>query len=343
MIIDVHAHCIPEQFREWLDQHGPSVGAHIVDSKEGRSVRFANGIQTGPQFGWDSLTDTEARLSALDTMGIDIQLLAGWIDLAGYDIEGSASLEYARAHNFALTAVQDEEPERFRSLGTVPLQDPGLAVAALRHAMIELGMAGVQIATTVNDIFLDQVDGLDDFWSAAQELGAFILLHPIRPLQGVELGRYFLDNTVGRPAETSIALSGLIMSGVFERFPGLKVCAVHGGGFVPFQAGRLDQAFHQVPGAAADRINRPPSSYLESIYVDTIVHDPETLSYLIRRLGADHILLGTDYPFPMGDQDPVGLVHSSSGISFGDVESIVGGNAERLLLETASVSQQGKP
>jgi aminocarboxymuconate-semialdehyde decarboxylase len=343
VIIDVHAHCIPEQFREWLNQHGPSVGAHVVDSEEGRSVRFANGIQTGPQFGWDSLTDTEARLSALDTMGIDIQLLAGWIDLAGYEIEGAASLEYARAHNFALAAVQDEEPERFRTLGTVPLQDPGLAVAALKHAMIELGMAGVQIATTVNDTYLDLVDGLDDFWSAAQELGAFILLHPIRPLQGVELGRYFLDNTVGRPAETSIALSGLIMSGVFERFPGLKVCAVHGGGFVPFQAGRLDQAFHQVPGAAADRINRPPSSYLESIYVDTIVHDPETLSYLIRRLGADHILLGTDYPFPMGDQDPVGLVHSSSGISFGDVESIVGGNAERLLLETVSASSQGKP
>ena len=331
MIIDVHAHCIPGQFREWLAESGPSVGAQVVDSEKGQSLRFDNGTQTGPQFGWDSLTDTAARISAMDRMAIDVQVLSGWIDLTGYEIEGAASLEYASAHNFALAAVQDEEPERFRSLATVPLQDPGLAVEAIKHAMIELGMAGVQIATKVNDIYLDQIDGLDEFWSAAQELGAFILLHPIRPLEGVDLGRYFLDNSVGRPAETSIALSGLIMSGVFERFPELKVCAVHGGGFVPFQAGRLDQAFHQVPGAAADRINRPPSNSLESIYVDTIIHDPEALGYLIRRLGAGQILLGTDYPFPMGEQDPVGLVHSIPGVTAEDVELIIGGNTERLL------------
>ena len=331
MIIDVHAHCIPEQFREWLAARGPSVGAHVVDSEKGQSVRFSNGTQTGSQFSWDSLTDTGARISALDDMGIDIQLLAGWADLSGYEIEGEGALEYAMAHNAALTAERDKEPNRFRALGTAPLQAPELAVAALDHAMIELGMAGVQIATKVNNTFLDEQDGLDAFWAAAQERGAFILLHPTRPLVGVGLSRYFLDNAVGRPAETSIALSGLIMSGVFERFPGLKVCAVHGGGFVPFQAGRLDQAFDKVPDAAASRITRRPSSYLESIYTDTIVHDPEALTYLIRRLGAGQILLGTDYPFPMGDQDPVGLVNSLPGTSTAEVDMIIGGNAERLL------------
>lgn len=331
MIVDVHAHCIPGQFREWLDQRGLSVGVRVVESEAGQSVELANGVQTGPQFGWDSLTDTEARLSALDEMGIDVQVLSGWIDLTGYEIDDSSALEYATAHNEALAAEQAKAPDRFRSLGTAPLQNPDLAVEAIAHAVTELGMSGIQIATRVEDRYLDELEGLDAFWAATQDLEAFIVLHPVRPLDGIGLDRYFLNNSVARPAETSIALSGLIMSGVFERFPDLKLCAVHGGGFVPFQAGRLDQSFRNVPGAAARRITRPPSTYLESIYVDTIVHDPETLNFLIRRLGAGQVLLGTDYPFPMGDQDPVGLVQSSPGISAADVESIIGGNAARLL------------
>jgi len=302
-----------------------------VDSESGTVVRFPNGVATGSQFGWPTLTDTEIRVQAMDAMGIDIQVLAGWIDLVGYEIDSRNAIEYARAHNLALVEEQARHPGRFRSLATVPLQDPELAVEALEDAMTELGMVGVQVATTVRDKYLDEVDGLDAFWEAAEELGAFVLLHPLRPLAKIDLNRYFLDNSVGRPAETSIAVAGLIMSGVMERFPDLVLCAVHGAGFVPFQIGRLDKAFHQVPGLAQKHITRPPSNSLEKIYADSIVHEPEALAFLIERMGAERVLLGTDYPFPMGDQDPAGLIRATPGLTDRAIESILGGNAARLF------------
>lgn len=331
MIIDVHAHCIPKSFREWLDRKGPSVGVHVLESDGGPFIRFPGGVETGPQFGWPSLTDTEARIAAMDAMGIDIQVLAGWIDLVGYEIDARYATEYANAHNEALVAEQARHPDRFRSLATVPLQDPELAAEALAGAMGELGMAGAQLATTVRGRYLDEVEGLDVFWEAAEELGAFILLHPLRPLEGTDLRRYFLQNSVGRPAETSIALGGLIMSGVLERFPNLVLCAVHGGGFIPFQIGRLDQSFHQVPRLAQKRIVDPPSDSLASVCVDTIVHDPKTLGFVVERMGADRVFLGTDYPFPMGDHDPVGSIRSTPGLTDQAVASILGGNAEAMF------------
>jgi len=331
MIVDVHAHCIPIDFREWLHQRGPSVGVDVVESGNGTVVRFPKGVETGSQFGWPVLTDTESRLAAMDVMGIDMQVLSGWIDLVGYEIDGRNAIEYAKAHNLALIEEQARHPERFRSLATVPLQAPALAVEALAHAMTELGMAGVQVATTVRGRYLDEVDGLDAFWEAAEELGAFVLLHPLRPLGSIDLNRYFLDNSVGRPAETSIAVAGLIMSGVIERFPNLVLCAVHGGGFVPFQVGRLDKAFDKVPGLAQQRIAQSPSDSLANLYADSIVHDPEALAFLVKRMGADRVVLGTDYPFPMGDQDPVGLIRSTPGLTDKAIESILGGNAVQII------------
>jgi aminocarboxymuconate-semialdehyde decarboxylase len=331
MIVDVHAHCIPIEFREWLIQKGTSVGVEVVELDSGAVVRFPNGIETGSQFGWPSLSDTDSRIAAMDTMGVDVQILAGWIDLVGYEIDSQNAIEYANAHNHALVEEQARRPERFRSLATVPLQEPALAAEALAYAMTELGMAGAQVATTVRGRYLDEVEGLDAFWEVAEELGAFVLLHPLRPLGQIDLDRYFLKNSVGRPAETSIALAGLIMSGVLERFPNLILCAVHGGGFIPFQIGRLDKAFHQVPGLAQQRMTKPPSNSLRNLYVDSIVHDPEALAFLVKRMGTDRVLLGTDYPFPMGDQDPVGLIRSTPGLTDRAVDSMLGENALRLI------------
>lgn len=331
MIVDVHAHCIPTGFREWLRRRGPSVGADVVESAKGTAVRFPNGVETGTQFGWPELTDTKSRITAMDAAGVDVQVLSGWIDLVGYEIDGRNAIEYAKAHNLALVEEQARHPRRFRSLATVPIQEPARAVEALGHAMTELGMAGVQLATTVRGRYLDEIDGLDTFWEAAEELGAFVLLHPFRPLGTIDLNRYFLENSVGRPAETSIAVAGLIMSGVLERFPNLVLCAVHGAGFVPFQLGRLDRSFHQVPGLAQKRMVQPPSASFANLYADSIVHDADALAFLVKRMGADRVLLGTDYPFPMGDADPVGLIRSTPGLADDAIESILGGNAERII------------
>jgi aminocarboxymuconate-semialdehyde decarboxylase len=331
MIVDVHAHCVPTGFREWLRQRGSSVGADVVESASGTAVRFPNGAETGTQFGWSELTDTETRISAMDVAGVDVQVLSGWIDLVGYEIDGRNAMEYAKAHNLALVEEQARHPQRFRSLGTVPLQEPARAVEVLTHAMTELGMAGVQLATTVRGRYLDEIEGLDAFWEAAEELGAFVLLHPLHPLGTIDLHRYFLENSVGRPAETSIAVAGLIMSGVLERFPRLALCAVHGAGFVPFQLGRLDRSFYQVPRLAQQRLAQPPSASFANLYADSIVHDPDALTFLVKRMGADRVLLGTDYPFPMGDGDPVALIRSAPGLADDAIESILGGNAERII------------
>lgn len=331
MITDVHSHCIPDPFRRWLTEHGPRVGAEVIDLPEGQCVRFPDETQTGPQFSWRSLSDIDARLSDMDRMGIDRQLLSGWIDLAGYELAPEMAEEYCRAHNQALAEIVSAHPDRFVALGTTPLQDPPAAARVLRHGVEELGMAGAQLATRIGDQYIDRHLDLDEFWSAAEELGAFLLLHPVRPLPSVDLDRYLLENSVGRPAETSIALAGLIMSGVFEQHPSLRVCAVHGGGFTPFQIGRLDQSFRQLPQVAGKQISRPPSTYLESIYVDSIVHDSSALRFLIDRLGADHILLGTDYPFPMGDPDPIASIDATPGLTSTERASILGETANELI------------
>ena len=190
-------------------------------------------------------------------------------------------------------------------------------------------MKGVELATTVDGRFIDEA-GLDDFWAAAQDLGAFIVLHPMRPLEGIDLKRYFMENMIARPAESTIALAGLIFSGVFERFPNLKVCVVHGGGFAPYQIGRMDAGYHQKPNLAATHISKPPSDYLRQIYVDTVVHDHAALRYVVDLLGGDRVMLGTDYPFEMGSLDPVGFIRSAD-LPEDVTAALLGETAAKLL------------
>ncbi len=331
MSYDVHAHCIPQAFRDWLEHEGPAHGARVVAVGDGRGVEFAGRVTTASLYGLPALSDPGRRLDEMDRMGLDVQVLAGWVDLTGYEIDRDHVVAYSRAHNRALAEEAARGDGRFRSLGTAPLQFPDLAVDVMEHAMGELEMGGIQIATTVDGSPLDQVSGLDDFWRAAEELEAFILLHPMRPLPGVDLSRYLMDNAVGRPAESSVALAGLIFSGVLERFPGLRLCTVHGAGFIPYQIGRLDRAYHQQPDRAGERISRPPSEYLRMTYADTVVHDPRALAHLIAVMGADRVLVGSDYPFAMGDSDPMALLASVPGLDSGQVSAITSENARALL------------
>lgn len=328
MVYDVHAHCIPPEFRVWLETRGRDHGLEVMEEGPRTCVRFNERFTTAPLR--ESLGDMSARIQAMDRMGIDTQLLAGWVDLTGYDLDPIDGAEYARAHNNALAEHAGLHSDRFLPLATLPLQDPSAAAAELGRVMGELGMVGAQIATTVGSDWLDQRP-LDELWEAAVELSAFIVLHPMAPLSGVELDRYFMSNMIGRPAETTIALAGLIFSGVFDRYPDLAMCAVHGGGFAPFQVGRMNRGYRAKPELTAQHASRLPGDYLSRLYVDTVVHDPGVLRFLIDSLGADQILLGTDYPFEMGDEDPVGLVESVPGIEARDREAILSGNVERLL------------
>ncbi|MDH5521481.1 MAG: amidohydrolase family protein [Acidimicrobiia bacterium] len=334
MIIDAHAHAIPPRFIDYLVSRGDSTagngtagttGLSTAESQRGLKVVFGDRT-TAPLN--PALSDMDARVAWMDRVGIDVQVLAGWIDLTGYEIDPANAIDYCRAHNECLADYAAPHHERFRLIGNIPLQAPPLAAQELT-AMMESGFIGVEIATTVKGVALDQA-GLDPVWEAAEATGAFVLLHPMTPLPGVDLDRYFLDNAVGRPAETSITLAGLILNGVFERFPGLKLCAVHGGGFVPYQIGRLDQAVKAKPDLAGANLTRLPSEYLRQIYVDTVVNEPAVLRFIVDYLGADRVLLGTDYPFPMGDLDPVATVRAMPGVTDEEFGAICGHNMDRL-------------
>lgn len=327
MITDVHAHCIPSDFLAWLKQADPSTGIALVETSRGTAVEMGGRAVSQPLR--DDLTDFDARIAAMDRQGVDVQVLAGWIDLTAYELPTDQAAAYTRVHNEGLAAEAAKAPGRFKTIGTLPLQDTAASVDALNYGMDELGMAGVELATTVDGAFIDRMD-LDPLWAAAEAKGAFVLLHPMTPLTGVDMSQYFMSNMVARPAESTIALSGLIFSGVFERFPNLKFCVVHGGGFTPFQIGRLDKGYEMKPGLTAKHISKPPSAYLKQLYLDTVVHDAGALRYLVELMGADHILLGTDYPFEMGDDDPVTFI-KSAGLTPAQEEQILSANAARLF------------
>lgn len=328
MIYDVHAHCIPDAVLDLLRSHGAEFGIEVVAGEKGEQAVLAGGKRLAPFR--PVLGDMDARLRAMDAAGVDVQLLSGWIDLTAYSLPAEAGASWARAFNETLGDEAGKHPDRFIPLGTVPLQDARRAAEELRHAVEDLGMAGVQIATTVDGADLDQA-GLDPFWEAAEALRCLIVIHPCDPLAGVDLSRNFLDNMVGRPAESSIAVAHLLFSGVLERYPDLVVCVVHGGGFVPYQLGRMQRGFSALPHLTARHIQTSPPELASRLYYDTVLHDPQALSFLVEKMGADHVVLGTDYPFEMGDPEPVRTVETIPGLSDEQRRAILGANTERIL------------
>ncbi len=326
MSIDIHAHIIPPEFLTALQQGTYGMDIAVEDGKVHASVSGGDAIgELRP-----ALRDVDGRLEAMDRSGVDLQILAGWIDLNGYVLGEEDGGRYSRLFNESVAAVAASHPTRFLGLANVPLQAPEAAARELIYAVRELGLVGAQIATTVAGTELDD-PGLDPFWEAAQELSAILVLHPFNPLPQRGLRRYFLSNAIGRPAETTIAIGHMIFGGVFERFPGLVVCVVHGGGFLPYQIGRMDQAYHAKPELAATHLTRPPSEWEGHLYYDTVTHNPAVARFLVDQVGADHVVMGTDYPFEMGDSSPVATVGAIPGLSEEQRRLILEGNARRLL------------
>jgi len=326
---DVHAHCVPAGVLETLAREGGRYGIELVDRDGVRAARIAGRVVTGPLR--PDLADTGRRLATMDRAGIAVQILSSFVDLTAYALDARAGARYARMFNEAMAATAAAHPERFLALATVPLQAPELAAAELRHAVRELGMVGAELATTVDGTELDD-PGLRPFWAAAEELGCLLLVHPHQSLAGRGVARYFLGNLVGNPAETTVAVAHLVFGGVLERFPGLRVCVVRGGGFLPYQAGRLERGWSAGPEGARAHLPRGPGEWLRRLYYDTVLHDPRALAFLVAAVGADRVLLGTDYPFEMGEPDPVGLV-CAAGLTEAQRASILDGNVRRFLAD----------
>ncbi|HTH96464.1 MAG TPA: amidohydrolase family protein, partial [Stellaceae bacterium] len=218
--------------------------------------------------------------------------------------------------------------DRFVALGSVPMQDGHLAAEELGRVMKMSGMKGVQILTTIGDKEISD-PSFEPFWTKAEETNAVVLLHPNGFTQGQRLKNHYYNNVIGNPLETTMAIHNLIFDGVLERHPKLKIVVVHGGGYVGGYAGRMDHAWG-ARGDAKAGLPKPPTSYFKQLYFDTVVFTYEQLEALVRLVGVDHVVMGTDYPFDMADSDPVGHV-ANSALDKAAIGAICGGNAKKLL------------
>ena len=287
------------------------------------------------------LSEIEVRLKHMDRMGIDVQAVSPSPNQTYYWTDPGMGAELARAVNERLAGIVAGQPERFVALGTVPLQDASLAVAELDHAVKKLGLRGVEINPNVNGMDLtDARLGLEKFFARAQKLDVVVFMHPVGFTHGARLMDHYFNNVIGNPLETTVAASHLIFDGVIERHPKLKVVLPHAGGYLAHYWARMDHA-HQARPDCRDSIKKKPSSYLEKFYFDTITFDPQMLKQLIERFGADHVLLGTDYPYDMGVEDPVGFIRKVRGLSAANRDRIMGGNAARLLGISKSGTSRG--
>jgi aminocarboxymuconate-semialdehyde decarboxylase len=325
-VVDVHGHVfVPEAEAIASQARDPAAEAQAAFSTAAtRRVNLAQRERLRTR-----LTGIVERLADLDAMGIDVQVLSPAPPQYHYGLPPETGREVARRINDRIATLVAERPDRFVGLGTVPLQAPGLAVAELDRAVRRLGLRGVELGTHVGPAELSD-RRFRPVFARAEALGALVFLHPHGVPEGRRLSRHYLTNVVGNPLDTTIALSHLILDGVLDAHPRLKMLVAHGGGYLPAYAGRLDHA-HAARADCRGRIRRPPSSYLRRLYFDTLVFDPAQLGHLVARYGSHRVLLGTDYPFDMGMADPVGFLGSVRGLTPGDREAILGRNAARLL------------
>jgi aminocarboxymuconate-semialdehyde decarboxylase len=275
-----------------------------------------------------ALTDLSVRLEDMDCMGVDVQVVSPSPAQYYYWADPDLADRIVSLHNEHVAEFCARCPERLIGLGTLALQHPQLAVAQLEHAVEKLGLRGFELSTAVNDRDLSHAS-LEPVWAKAQDLGCVVFIHPLGCSLGERLSLAYLSNSVGQPVETAVALSHVIFGGILDRYPNLKICAAHGGGYLPTYIGRADHAFHTRPDART--MSQPPSSYLRRMWFDSLVYSPQALRKLIDEVGASQVVVGTDYPFDMGHYDVHAVIGNTPGLSDAQREAILGGNAQGLL------------
>jgi aminocarboxymuconate-semialdehyde decarboxylase len=322
--IDVHAHVGVPRAAELVKPHLAQDATPLARFADA-ATRALNQKQEADIVARASL---EQRLADMDAMGLDVQVVLPPPPQCYYAVPLDIAVKAAQVVNDGIAEFVARQPDRLKGFGSVPMPDGNEAAKELERCVTTLGFKGVQILTNVNGTELSD-PAFAPFWSKAEELGALVVIHPNGFTHAERLSRFYFNNVIGNPLETTIALHYLIFDGVLERHPNLKILAVHGGGYLASYAGRIDHAW----GARSDAhgsLPHPPTTYLKRVYFDTVVFTPHQLQELVRLYGAEHILMGTDYPFDMADYDPVGHV-CGAGLDAAAVAAICGGNVRRLL------------
>lgn len=326
MNIDIHAHIVPPQMLREVDP-AQAWRPRIFRDGQGRQKVEHNGkvVGSAPR----DFVNIEKILDEQRAAAVDVLALSPWSSLFNYDFAVDEGQRSCRIQNDAIAQLVRDHPRVLVGMGTVPLQDVSLAIKEAEYIARDLGLCGIEIGTNINGVYLGD-DKLVPFWEAIAALDLFVFVHPVSGIGGPLMRQYELGNLFGNPSETGLATASLILGGILERFPSLKICMAHGGGTLPYIIGRLDRGFQVRPAAKESKITRLPSTYLRQLYFDTITHSAEALRYLIQVVGADHVLLGSDYPFDMGYDRPRDLV-DSLGLPFDQADAILGATAAQLL------------
>jgi aminocarboxymuconate-semialdehyde decarboxylase len=327
LTVDIHCHVLTLEVERLVagqpeKQAEPAAQLRMygADSVEYNRTLFA-GLM--PQ-----LTDIGERLRRMDAMGVDMQVISPSPNQYYYWADVDLAKQIVATQNEQIASLCAAHPDQLRGLGNVALQHPELSVEQLKDCVGKFGLKGVEISSAVNGLELAD-PRFERFWAQAEELGCLVFIHPLGTSIGERVNRYYLGNIIGQPVETTIALSHLIFGGVLDRYPGLKICAAHGGGYLASYVGRSDHGFAVRPEAA--KILQKPSEYLKKIYFDSLVYSPEAIRHLIEVVGVSQVLLGTDYPFDMGAYDPHSSIAAVPGLSDDERRQVLGGNAARLL------------
>ena len=339
LTVDVHAHAlVPEA--DLLVKDRPEKLAEAGAQRRAVGVASTDyNVTTMRPTVFPKLTSVEDRLRDMDELGIDIQVVSPTSLQHYYWADHDLARELVRVTNETIAERCARHPDRLVGLGNVALQHPALAVEQLEYCTRRLGMRGVEISTAINGVELDDA-AFAPFWAKAEEIGCVVFIHPsdISSL-GERINRFYLQNIIGRPIETTIALSHLIFGGVLDRHPGLKILAAHGGGYLPFYAGRSDHGYAVRPEAHTPE--RPPSEYLRRIFFDSLVYSPGSLGHLVANVGVGQVVLGTDYPYDMGAYETADLLQAA-GLGEAEQAAVLGGNAVGLFGLEALAARQAR-
>jgi aminocarboxymuconate-semialdehyde decarboxylase len=314
-IVDVHAHVTPRVFIDAIEADGTWHGMTADD-----------GELHNPLNHWG----LAQRVEAMDADGVDVQLTSPTDVFYQYHQEPSVAARIAREVNDEVASMAREAPTRIAGLGTVPLQDTDAAVAELARVMTDLGMRGVMVDDHVNGQTYDD-PRFDAFWEAAAELGALVFVHQYAPTSvEARIDRYFLFNSIGNLVDRAITYAALVYGGVMDKYPDLKVCLGHGGGYVPYAFDRMDFGWHAFESMRG-RASGPPSTYARRFTYDAVAYQPHTLRFLVDVVGADRVVLGTDWPAPMRVEDPVKRIDEMDVLSPDEKDLILRGTAASIL------------
>ena len=324
--IDVHAHFYPERFLAAVETWGAPFGARVDRSDPRGPVLVAPGTPTRPLE--PRFFDLPARLRSMDRQGVEVQALSLTIPMV-YWADGAAGHRVARAFNDAASEAHTAHPDRFVGCATLPMQDPPRAAQELERASGLPGIRAVYLGTNVTGRELSD-PAFFPIFERCQALKLPVLLHPITVIGAERLQPFYLHNLLGNPFDTAVAAAHLVFGGVLDRLPQLQVCLPHAGGALPYLAGRLQRG-QRVRPEAQKAARRPVRTYLRRFSYDTISHDPRALRYLIDTVGADRVMLGSDFCFDMGYERPIQVVTGLRGFRQADQARILRGNAQRLL------------